>query len=95
MIAYYVSPLQRCGHICLPVTVQPACVSVSVPFIRSSDFYIAGAQTRDVDTMLVLSWSTVHDANPTLAQYWINGGGGGRVWCRTKCGPPSQTAGQH
>ena len=37
----------------LPVTAKPVCVSVSVPFIPSSDFYSAGGQTRDVDTFLV------------------------------------------
>ena len=53
-------------HVGLPVTAQPVGVSlsVSVPFI----------QTRDVNTM-PNSWPTVYDADLTLPQYLINGGG--------------------
>ena len=93
IIIYYVSPLQRWRHIGSPVTAQPVCVSVSVPFIRSS--YSAGGQTRNVDTMLVLCWSTVYDANPTLAQYLSQRGGGGDTdGGPVSLSPPTESTGQ-
>ena len=33
--------------------------------------YPAGVQTRDVDPMSGFCWSTVYDAEPTSAQYWV------------------------
>ena len=40
-------------------------------------------QTRDIEPLLVQCWFTVHDADPTLNQHWLNVSCLlGRMWCR-------------
>ena len=51
----------------LPLTAQPVCVSVSVPFIRSSDFYSAGSQAKHVT--LTQCWSNVGPLSTTVTQH--------------------------
>ena len=53
------------------------CFTCHRSFVRHISFvsvvfsvYHAGCQTRDVDPMSGYCWPTVHDAEPTLAQYW-------------------------
>ena len=43
-----------------------------ISFVRSVlSVYHTGGQTRDDDSMSGYCWTTVYDAKPTLAQYWV------------------------
>ena len=71
-------PLYRGGrYIALLLTAHLLVTSVSCLCVLSD--YHAGGQTRDVDPMSGYCWPTVHDAEPTLAQYWVT------VSCLTAC----------
>ena len=44
----------------------------AISYFLMYKYYYTTCQTQDVESMLVLSWSTVYDTGPTLIQRWIN-----------------------
>ena len=65
------SPLYRGETYCFNYHCSFLC-HISFVSVRSVlSVYHAGSQTRDVDPMSGYCWPTVHDAEPTLAQYWV------------------------